>query len=473
MCGQPINGAAGRRRHESSIVRRYPAAELVLMTSQRSLRLGASVKGLGYHPDGWRFPGMPTTADLSFYRDMADTAQRGLFDLIFIPDRLAVRAFDTPPGAVGRASTVTDLEPLTVLAALAPLTSHIGLVATMSTSFHEPFHIARFFASLDHISGGRAAWNVVTSTLDDEARNFGQDAMPSKAERYARANEAVDVVARLWDSWDADAFVRDKDSGRYFDQGKMHRLDHDGTHFRVRGPLNVPRAPQGRPVIVQAGASPAGRELAARTADVVYAVQNRLADAQAFYRSLKGRLAAYGRHPDDLLVLPGILTVVGDTTAQAQSRYLAMQQRIDPALGLAHLSTMLGDLSGYDLDGPVPAMAEETTAPSRRKLLLDTARRRDLSIRQLYQSSAIANGHLEAVGTAAQIADLMAEWFTEGAADGFNVMSALAPASLKEFVRHVVPELQRRGIFRTAYEGSTLRENLGLKSTPIIPNDPG
>jgi N-acetyl-S-(2-succino)cysteine monooxygenase len=432
------------------------------MTSRRILRLGASVKGLGYHPDGWRFPGMPTTADLCFYRNMADTAQRGLFDLIFIPDRLAVRTYDVPLGAVGRASTVTDLEPLTVLAALAPLTGNIGLAATMSTSFQEPFHIARFFSSLDHISQGRAAWNVVTSTLDDEARNFGQDRMPSKAERYARASEAVDVVTRLWDSWDADAFARDKASGRYFDPGKMRRLDYDSTRFRVRGPLNVPRAPQGRPVIVQAGASPAGRELAARTADVVYAVQNRLADAQAYYRSVKGRMAAYGRHPDDLLILPGILSVVGDTRTEARSRYRAMQERVDPALGLAHLSVMLGDLSGYDLDGPVPAMAEETTVPSRRKLLLDTARQRNLTIRQLYQSTAIANGHLEAVGTAAQIADLMEEWLTEGAADGFNVMSALAPASLQEFVRHVVPELQRRGIFRTAYEGSTLRENLGL-----------
>jgi FMN-dependent oxidoreductase (nitrilotriacetate monooxygenase family) len=433
------------------------------MTSRRILRLGASVKGLGYHPDGWRFPGLPTTADLPFYRDMADTAQRGLFDLIFIPDRLAVRAYEAPPGAAGRSSSVTDLEPLTVLAALAPLTSHIGLAATMSTTFCEPFHIARFFASLDHISQGRAAWNVVTSTLDDEARNFGRDRMPSKAERYSRASEAVDVVLRLWDSWDADAFTRDKASGRYFDPGKMRRLNCDTTHFRVRGPLNVPRAPQGRPVIVQAGASPAGRELAARTADVVYAVQNRLAGAQAYYRSLKDRMAAFGRHPDELLVLPGILPVVGDTRAEARSRYQAMQERIDPAVGLAHLSVMLGDLSGYDLDGPVPAMAEETTAPSRRKLLLDTARRRNLTIRQLYQSTAIANGHLEAVGTAAQIADLMEEWLAEGAADGFNVMSALAPASLQEFVRHVVPELQRRGIFRTSYEGRTLRENLGLQ----------
>jgi FMN-dependent oxidoreductase (nitrilotriacetate monooxygenase family) len=432
------------------------------MTSRRILRLGASVKGLGYHPGGWRFPGLPTTADLSFYREMADTAQRGLFDLVFIPDRLAVRAYERPPGAVGQASTVTDLEPLTVLAALAPLTSHIGLAATMSTSFQEPFHIARFFSSLDHISQGRAAWNVVTSTLDDEARNFGQDRMPSKAERYARANEAVDIVTRLWDSWDADAFPRDKASGRYFDPGKMHRLDYESARFRVRGPLNVPRAPQGRPVIVQAGASPAGRELAARTADVVYAVQNRLADAQAYYRSVKDRMAAYGRHPDDLLVLPGILSVVGDTRAEARSRYRAMQELVEPALGLAHLSVMLGDLSGYDLDGLLPAMEEETTAPSRRRLLLDTARQRNLTIRQLYQSTAIANGHLEAVGTVAQVADLMEEWFAEGAADGFNVMSALAPDSLQEFVRQVVPELQRRGIFRTAYEGSTLRENLGL-----------
>ncbi|MFG2881517.1 LLM class flavin-dependent oxidoreductase [Streptomyces sp. NPDC048297] len=432
------------------------------MTSERLMRLAASVKGLGYHPSGWRYPGAATTADLGFYTQMAHLAERGLFDLLFVPDRLAVAMYDSPPGALGRSCAVTDLEPLTLLAALAPVTRHLGLAATVSTTFTEPYHIARSFASLDHISAGRAAWNVVTSTLDEEAHNFGMKGMPAKAERYARAREAVDVVTRLWKSWEADAFVRDTSSGKYFDPDKVHYLDHQGQFFQVRGPLNVPRPPQGRPVIIQAGASPGGRELAAETADVVYTVQNTLEAAQAYYTDVKNRMAAYGRRPDELLVMPGILSVVADTEAEARAKYQAMQENVDPMLGLAHLSLMVGDLSSYDLDGPVPPIPEDARVPSRRRVWTNLARERGLTIRQFFQTIAIANGHLEAVGTPGQIADVMEEWFTEGAADGFNVMSAVAPASLDEFTRYVVPELQRRGLFRTAYERRTLRENLGL-----------
>ncbi|MFJ6723771.1 LLM class flavin-dependent oxidoreductase [Streptomyces sp. NPDC091281] len=431
------------------------------MTTRR-MRLAASVKGLGYHASAWMIPGVPPVADFAHYRAMAETAERGLFDLLFIPDRLAAALYDVPRGALGRASTVTDLEPLTLLAALAPVTCRIGLAATMSTTFQEPYTTARFFASLDHISGGRAAWNVVTSTLPEEARNHGLAAMPSKAERYGRAEEAVDVVTALWDSWDSDAFVHDTGTGRYFDPAKMRRLDHRGRHFRVDGPLNVPRTPTGRPVIVQAGASPAGRELAGRTAEIVYTVQNELSAAQAYYRDVKQRAAAHGRDPAGLLVLPGVLPVLGETRAAAHDRLRHLREQIDPQLGLAHLALFLGDLSSYDLDGPVPELEDDPAVPSRRRLWLRMAHEQKLTIRQLYQATAIANGHLEAVGTAADVADIMEEWFTEGAADGFNVMSALAPQDLDAFVRLVVPELQRRGLFRDRYESTTLRGNLGL-----------
>ncbi|MER5599416.1 LLM class flavin-dependent oxidoreductase [Streptomyces sp. NPDC002265] len=429
----------------------------------RRIRLAASVKGLGYHASGWMISGVPPLADFGLYRRMAEIAERGLFDMLFIPDRLAAAMYDVPRGALGRASTVTDLEPLTVLAALSPLTHSIGLAATMSTTFQEPYTIARFFASLDHVSGGRAAWNVVTSTLKEEARNHGMETMPPKAVRYARAEEAVDVVTGLWDSWDADAFVRDTRTGRYFDPAKVRRLEHHGPHFRVDGPLNVPRTPTGRPVVVQAGASPAGRELAGRTAEIVYTVQNDLSEAQTYYADVKERAVAHGRDPAGLLVLPGILPVLGETRAAARDRLHRLQEQIDPQLGLAHLALFLGDLSELDLDGPIPDLDDDPAVPSRRRLWLQMAHERNLTIRQLYQTTAIANGHLEAVGTATDVADVMEEWFTQGAADGFNVMSALAPHDLEGFVRLVVPELQRRGLFRSRYESTTLRGNLGLE----------
>ncbi|WP_194916527.1 LLM class flavin-dependent oxidoreductase [Catenulispora rubra] len=428
----------------------------------RRLRLAASVKGLGYHASGWRLPGMPKVADFEVYRTMAAIAEQGLFDLVFIPDRQTAALHDRPAGALGQASSATDLEPITVLSALASLTSNIGLAGTMSTTLQEPYQIARQFASLDHISGGRAAWNVVTSTLDDEARNFGLERLPAKAERYARAEEAVDVATGLWSGWDADAFVFDAATGRYFDPDRVRRLNHRGRYFRVDGPLNVPRTPTGRPVLIQAGASPAGLDLAARIADVVYTVQSTIGAARDYYGAFKERVAAHGRDPAEALVLPGILPILGRTRAEAEARYGRLQEAIDPHLGLAHLGLFLGDLSGHDLDGPVPDLPETDRVPSRRQVWLRLAREHGLTIRQLYQRTAIANGHLEAVGTAADVADVMEEWLATGAADGFNVMSALAPASLAEFVREVVPELQRRGLFRTAYESNTLRGNLGL-----------
>lgn len=419
------------------------------------------MRGFGYHASAWRHPGASPIADLAHYTSIARTAERGLFDMVFLADFLAVRTADTPAGILGRAPA-GDLEPLTLLSAIAALTSDIGLAATASTTFQEPYNIARMFASLDQLSGGRAAWNMVTSFQDDEARNYSGQNLPEKSRRYARAREGIDVITRLWDSWDEGAFLRDKASGRYFDPAKLHLTDFEGEFFRVRGPLTVPRSPQGRPIIIQAGASAEGQELAAATADVVYAAHSDIADARVFYRSVKERMAKYGRHPDSLKVMPGLLTVIGATEAEAQAKYQAMQEILDPVVGLGFLLGSFGDLSGHDLDGPVPELRTDKVVMSRGDVMLKHARRHNLTIRQLFQSAAIGNAHHVVVGTARKVADVMEEWVAEGAADGFNFLPAVSPTSLEEFVDHVVPELQRRGLFRTEYEGTTLRAKLGL-----------
>jgi FMN-dependent oxidoreductase (nitrilotriacetate monooxygenase family) len=430
----------------------------------RQMKLGVSMRGLGYHITAWRMDEAPTDGDVDFgfYLNMARIAERGLFDIAFLADYVAVKVQDEPKGYFGRTSSSIGLEPLTLLSALAPMTRHIGLVATLSTTFQQPYHIARTFASLDHVSHGRAGWNVVTSFQDDEARNFGAEEILDKAARYDRAAEAVQVVTGLWDSWDDDAFPRNRESGVYFDPARMHRLNHEGTYFRAAGPLNVPRTPQGRPVVVQAGASPEGQRLAAATADVVYAAHATLADAQAFYREIKSQMPGFGRHPGDLKIMPGILPVLGATREEARAKYRAMQEAVDPIVGLGHLYSHFGDLSGYDLDGPVPELRKDKPLVSRSQVLHQIARRENLTIRQLYQRHTIGNAHNVVVGTAEDVADVMEEWFQAEGADGFNVLPAVSPGSLSDFVDLVVPELQRRGLFRTAYEGTTLRENLGL-----------
>ena len=430
----------------------------------RQMKLGLSMRGLGYHASAWRQEGVLASGDLDYgaYLHVTRVAERGLFDMVFLADYVALRMHQTPPGVLGRTTGMIGLEPTTLLAALAPATRNIGLVATLSTTFQPPYHIARVFASLDHLSGGRAAWNVVTSFQDDEARNFGSEQILDKAARYARAKEAVEAVSGLWDSWDDDAFPRDLETGVYYDPTKLRILNYRGKYIRTRGPLNVPRTPQGRPIIVQAGASPEGQELAAETADVVYAAQNSIADARAFYSSLKTRMPKYGRQPDQLKIMPGILPVIAATEQQARDKYRAMQEAVDPIVGLGHLSPYFGDLSGYDLDGPVPDLRNDRALMSRGEVMLKVARRGNLSIRQLYQTIAIGNAHHVVIGTAKTVADVMEEWFLGEAADGFNVLPALSPRSVEEFVDYVVPELQRRGLFRTAYEGHTMRANLGL-----------
>ena len=418
---------------------------------------------LGYHDGAWRHPDVPAggATDFSYYLNSAQIAQHGKFDMVFFADGVGIRADDNPPGSLARSNRNVELEPITLLAALGATTRNIGLVSTASTTYNEPFHIARKFSSLDNISGGRAGWNIVTSWSEQEAWNFGRDSKPDYDTRYDRAREFVEVVTGLWDSWDDDAFLHDKAGGAFYDPTKLHILHHHGKHFKVRGPLNAPRTPQGRPVLVQAGAAQQGQEIAAAHADVVYAAQVDLADAKAYYAGLKARMAKYGRTPEQLKIMPAVVTVVGQTRAEARAKFDELQALIDPQVGLANLFLSMGDLSGYPLDGPVP---EPIHAPVRSIAynLWHKAQRENLTIRQLYLAMSAGSAGLLLVGTPTDIADRLEEWIVEEGADGFNLTPTHLPAGIEDFVEFVVPELQRRGIFRTEYEGTTLRENLGL-----------
>jgi len=338
----------------------------------------------------------------------------------------------------------------------------------MTTTYYEPFTIARFFASLDQISKGRAGWNLVTSLAAAEALNFSHSAHASHADRYARAKEFAQVVLGLWDSWEDDAVIADKAAGLYFDAGKMHFLNHKGKHFQVRGPLMIQRSPQGHPVVVQAGRSEDGGELAAETAEVVFTVQQDLNQAKAFYADIRKRAATYGRSPDSVKILPGLMVVVGKTKAEAEAKYERLQSLIHPEFGVKQLSTYFGfDLSKFPLDGPVPEPDFANAERGRLQVMYDLAKRENLSIRQLYQRVIGQRAHRTVCGTASEIADHMQHWFVEKACDGFNILPVTFPGALNDFVDQVVPELQRRGIYRKEYEGATLRENLGL---PVPPN---
>ena len=430
---------------------------------ERKIRLGAFISGPGHHVAAWRHPDAQADGRFNFphLRRVTETAERGLFDAVFLADGLATQ---NRPGAEGRTAYGGGFEPVTLFSALSAVTQHIGFIATASTTYEDPYILARKFASLDLLSDGRAAWNVVTTGGAEAAGNFGLDAHPNHADRYVRAREFVEVVKGLWDSWDDDAFKLDKESGWFYDPDKVHELDHRGAHFSVRGPLNVPRPIQGHPVIVQAGASEDGKELAAQTAEVIFTAQQTLADAQAFYRDVKGRLARYGRKPEQLKIMPGVFPVIGRTEAEAQEKFQALQDLILPEVGLALLSGLIGgvDLSGLPLDEPPPELPETNNNKSRQALMFDIAKKQKLTLRQLYLWVAGARGHWQIVGTPAQIADQLQSWFENEAADGFNVMPPVLPTGLDDFVTLVVPELQRRGLYRTAYEGRTLRENLGL-----------
>jgi alkanesulfonate monooxygenase len=362
-----------------------------------------------------------------------------------------------------RTTAGTRLEPITLLAAMAAVTEHIGLVATATTTYFEPFHVARFFASLDQISGGRAGWNLVTSLAVAEAYNFGRETHPHHGDRYARAREFAKVVLGLWDSWEDGAVIADKDSGIYFDRDKLHFLNHKGKHFAVRGPLMVQRSPQGHPVIVQAGQSDDGRDLAGETAEVTFTVQQDLAAGRAFYTDIKRRAAAYGRPPNAIKVMPGVMTVLGHTRAEAAEKYERLQALLAPELGIKDLSSHFGlDMSAYPLDGPVPDPHPDVEQKGRVTMMVELARRENLTIRQLYKRVYGQRGHRVVIGTAAEVADALEAWYRGGAADGFNIMPLTMPRGLEDIVELLIPELQRRKLFRSTYEGRTLRENLGL-----------
>ena len=434
------------------------------MAHSRQLRFGAFMRPVSIHTAAWRYPGAFPDANFNFahYKRFVQTLERGRFDAFFMADHLAV--MNMPMNALKRSATVTSFDPLTLLPALAVVTEHLGLIATASTTYNEPYHVARKFASLDHISNGRAGWNVVTSANPREAMNFGREEHLEHGERYHRAREFFDVVTGLWDSWADDAFIRDVETGIYFDPEKMHVLNHKGPELSVRGPLNVARPIQGWPVIVQAGASEAGRQLAAETAEVIFGSSNNFGDAQRFYADVKGRMSALGRPREHLKILPGAFVVIGDTAAEAREKKKRLDSLVHPDSGIATLSVQLGfNASGLDLDGPLPdTLPESNASKSAQQKLIDMARRDNMTVRQLAQYVGGSFGVLEMIGTPAMIADEMEEWLMTEACDGFNVMFPYLPGGLDDFVDRVVPELQRRELFRREYEGTTLRENLGL-----------
>ena len=435
------------------------------MTLQRKpIKLGAFPLDVGHHIAAWRHPDVPPAGgmDLGFYRALAQTAERGKLDMIFFGDQMAAQYPEDE--TLGRTSRVTRLEPTTLLAALAAVTTHLGLVGTVSTSYFEPFHVARKFASIDQLSGGRSGWNVVTSFNDKEALNFNRGEVLAHAERYRRAVEFVDVTKRLWDSWDDDAFVRDQDSGLFFDPAKLHVLQHKGEFFSSRGPLNIPRSPQGRPVIVQAGSSDEGRDFAAREAEVIFTAQPSLDAARAFYADVKGRAQGFGRSADAIKIMPGVMSFIGRTEEEAQEKFEKLQSLIHPQVGWIVVKRHLGiDISTLPQDEPFPELELTPDFPSRQKLLIDMARNERLTVRKFYQKVVGARGHFLAIGTAQQVADQFEAWVDGEAADGFNLMLPWLPTALNDVVDLLVPELQRRGRFRREYEGSTLRDHLGLQ----------
>jgi len=432
------------------------------MTGSRRLHLGAFMRPVGIHTAWWRYPGAYPDANFNLRHliRFAQTLEHGRFDAWFMADHLAV--LNMPMAALKRSATVTSFDPLTLLPALAMVTEHLGLIATASTTFEPAYVIARRFASLDHISGGRAGWNLVTTSNPDAALNFGMTEQMEHGERYRRAREFFDVVTGLWDSWAEDAFVRNVENGIYFNPERLHVLDHKGEFLSVRGPLNIARPIQGWPVIVQAGASDAGRQLAAETAEMIFASGGRLGDAQAYYADVKGRAERLGRDPEHIKILPGCLVVVGETAAEARDKRALLDSLVHPDSGLASLSIALGhDASGFDLDSPLPEIPESNASKSGRERVIARSRRDNLTVRQLAQIAG-SYGGLALVGTPRMIADQMEEWLYSSACDGFNIMFPYVPGGLDDFVDKVVPELQRRGLFRREYEGKTLRENLGL-----------
>jgi len=430
------------------------------------MKLGLYLTGAGYHGGAWRDPSVPANGgvDVDQYAHLSALAEGAAFHFVFLADHQGVIA---DHAAIARVSGNDGLEPITLLSAISSRTQDIGLVATATTTYYEPYHLARMFASLDHLSRGRAAWNIVTSASNFEAQNFGEKELPDHDKRYARAREFVEVVKGLWDTWQDDAFIRDKQSGIYADTAKLHLLSHQGNHFSVRGPLNVARPPQGYPVLVQAGASSAGIAFAAEVGEVVFTAEPSLENGKRYYATLKEKVRALGREDDQVLVMPGIVPIVGRTKQEASEKLQRLQSysHIDALIGEAHL--WLGavtDLRSINLDSLVPETLPHTNfIQSRQKVLIDLATRQKFTWRQLIRLVSDSRGHLMVVGTPDDIANTMVDVFDQHAADGFNVLPATVPGELKDFIELVVPELRRRGKFRSRYSGQTLRESLGLK----------
>lgn len=433
------------------------------------MKLGAFINLPGQHVASWRYPstGSNRTFDLDYLIELAKTAERGKFDTIFFADVFGQTLAGNSPSAL-------KLDPVIILSALAAVTKNIGLTATLTTTYNEPFHVARKFSAIDHLSKGRAAWNVVTSANASESFLFGKEKHLEHATRYERAEEFVDVVKKLWFSIEDEALVIDKEKGQFLDLEKVHPVDHEGKWFKVQGTLDSASTPQGHPVIVQAGSSEAGKELAAKTAEVIFTAWQTLEDAQIFYRDVKGRLAKYGRQPDDLKIMPGVFITVAKTEKEALAKQKELNSYILPEVGLAYLSNFIGvDLTGYDVNAPLPnfgEMEDKTNPQIRTNIIRDIAARENLhTLREVYERIAGARGHREIVGTPEQIVDQLEEWFLNEGADGFNIMPPTFPEGFNDIVDLVIPELQRRGLFRTEYESNTLRGNLGL-SVPVNPN---
>jgi N-acetyl-S-(2-succino)cysteine monooxygenase len=432
---------------------------------KRQLVLGAHFPSMGQHIAAWLHPESQIDAGQNFpyFLKLAQTAEQAKFDFVFMADAVATR--DGNLEALSRwPQYMAHFEPITLMAATASQTRNIGLVCTASTSYYEPFNVARLFGSLDHISGGRAGWNVVTSANASASFNFNRDEHYDIEERYQRAREFVQVVLGLWDSWEDDAFLRDRQNSRYFDPSKLHKLNHKGTFFSVRGPMNLARPPQGYPVIAQAGASEDGKELGAETAEVIFFSQQRVAVAREFYKDVKGRMAKFGREPGQLRMLAGLNPTVGRTEAEAREKFEYLQSLIHPDVGKELISVDLGgaDLSGLSVDEPIPdhLIPEKTrSSASRLKAVGGVARQEQLTIRQMYERYAGSRGSWSVVG----IADQMEDWLTTEAADGFIIQASYLPGGFEDFVTLVLPELRRRGLFRTEYSGRTLREHLGLR----------
>ncbi|MCK1679369.1 LLM class flavin-dependent oxidoreductase [Bradyrhizobium sp. 147] len=437
------------------------------MARNGEMALGLYVLQAGYIEGAWRDPSVPETGgvDIEHYARLTALAEGAAFHFVFLPDSPSVVERDHAD--IARAGRNDTFEPITLLSALSSQAKDIGFVATATTTYHQPYHLARMIASLDHLSHGRAAWNIVTSGNKFEGANFGDEEIPEHDARYERAREFVGVMKGLWDTWEDDAFVRDKQSGIFANTAKLHFLNHRGTYFSVRGPLNIARPPQGYPVLVQAGSSEAGVKFASEFAEVVFTAQPLLESGKRYYTDLKEKARGLGRADDQVLVMPGIVPIVGRTRQEASDKLKKLQSYTDLDVLMETADRWLGfvtDLRAINLDSLVPATLPETNfIQSRQKVLLEVAARQGMTWRQLIRLISDSRGHLMAVGTPNEIADIMINTFDQYAADGFNLIPPVVPSGLKDFVELVVPELRRRGKFRSKSSGQTLRENLGLK----------